>query len=79
VTTAEEVLEKIQEGIDTWEGRVKASGGALSNEKSCWWYIDFSFDHKGDWRYKKMEELEGELTGIDINSTRKAIEATRGK
>jgi hypothetical protein len=30
-TTAEEVLEKIQEGLDTWEGLVKASGGALSN------------------------------------------------
>jgi hypothetical protein len=46
VTTAEEVLEKIEEGLDTWEGLVKASGGALSNEKSCWWYVDFLFDHK---------------------------------
>jgi hypothetical protein len=45
----------------------------LSNEKSCWWYVDFSFDQKGDWRYKKMEELEGELTAIDIDGTRKAL------
>jgi hypothetical protein len=73
VTTAEEVLEKIQEGLDTWEGLVKASGGALSNEKSCWWYVDFSFDHKGDWGYKKMEELEGELTAIDVDGNRKAL------
>jgi hypothetical protein len=47
-TTAEEVLEKIQKGLDTWEGLVKASGGTLSNEKSCWWYVAFSFDHKSD-------------------------------
>jgi hypothetical protein len=40
VTTAEEVLETIQEGLDTWEGLVKASGGALSNEKSCWWEMN---------------------------------------
>jgi hypothetical protein len=35
-TTAEEVLEKIQEGLNTWEGLVRASGGALSNDRSCW-------------------------------------------
>jgi hypothetical protein len=73
VTTAEEVLEKIQGGLDTWEGVVKASGGALSNGKSCWWYVDFSLDHKGDWGYKNMEELEGELTAIDIDGNRKAL------
>jgi hypothetical protein len=73
VTRAEEVLEKIQEGLNTLEVLVKASGGALLNDRSCWWYIDFTFDHKGNWRYKKMEELEGELTAIDINSTRKAV------
>jgi hypothetical protein len=67
VTAAEEVLEKIQEGLNTWEGPVRASGGALSNDKSCWWYIDFSFNHK------KMEELEGKLTAIDIDGTQKAL------
>jgi hypothetical protein len=67
VTAAEEVLEKIQEGLNTWEGPVRASGGALSNDKSCWWYIDFSFDHK------KIEKLEGKLTAIDIDGTQKAL------
>jgi hypothetical protein len=71
--TAEEVLEKIQEGLNTWEGLVRASGGALSNDKSCWWYIDFNFDHKSDWRYQKIEELEGKLTAIDIDGTGKAL------
>jgi hypothetical protein len=70
---AEEVFEKIHEGLNTWEGLVRASGGVLSNDKSCWWYINFTFDHKGDWRYKKMEELEGKLTAIDIDGTRKAL------
>ena len=41
-TMAEEVLEKIQEGLNTCEGLVRASGGALSNDKSCWWYIYFT-------------------------------------
>jgi hypothetical protein len=65
VTTVEEVLEKMQEGLNTWEGLVKASGGSLSNDKSWWWYIDFTFDNKGNWRYRKMEELEGELSAIE--------------
>jgi hypothetical protein len=69
IQEAEEVLEKIQEELNTWEGLVRASGGALSNDKSCWWFIDFTFDHKGDWRYKTMEELEGELTAVDIDGT----------
>jgi hypothetical protein len=70
VTSVEEVLEK---GLDTWEGLDKASGGALSNDKSCWWYIDFIFDHKRGWRHKKMEELEGELTAIDVDGTRRVL------
>jgi hypothetical protein len=73
VTTAEEVLEKMQEGLNTWEGLVKASGGALLNDKSCWWYVDFTFNNKCDWTYKEMEELEGKHTAIDTDGTRKAL------
>jgi hypothetical protein len=32
-----------------------------------------NFDHKGDWRYKKIEELNGLLTAIDMEGTRKAL------
>jgi hypothetical protein len=32
VTMAEEVFEKIHEGLNTWEGLVRASGGVLSND-----------------------------------------------
>jgi hypothetical protein len=44
---AEEVLKKLQEELNTWEGLVKASGGALSNDKSCWWYIELISTTKG--------------------------------
>jgi hypothetical protein len=64
----------MQHGLDTWEGLIRATGGALVNEKSRWWFVDFSFANNGDWRYKTKDELEGELSALDVDGTRKPIQ-----
>jgi hypothetical protein len=32
---------RMQADIDTWEGGLRATGGALKTEKSCWYLIQF--------------------------------------
>ena len=45
--TGMEVLKKMQDGLDLWEGLVSATGGALEVAKSTWWLIDFIWDDAG--------------------------------
>ena len=72
--TATEVLQRMHHGLDTWEALITSTGGALSNEKSRWWFVDFRFNQSGDWSYKKVAELLGGLTTIDIDGVRKPIQ-----
>jgi hypothetical protein len=72
--TTEDILSRMQKGLDSWEGLIRATGGALVNEKSRWWFIDFSFTNNGDWKYKTTAELDGELTAVDIDGKRKPIQ-----
>jgi hypothetical protein len=72
--TATEVLQRMQHGLDTWEGLITSTGRALSNEKSRWWFVDCQFNQSGDWSYKKVAELLGGLTTIDTDGVRKPIQ-----
>jgi hypothetical protein len=54
--TATEVMQEMQEGIDRWEGGLKATGGAIVPEKSWVYPIDFKFDNEGKWEYKKKRK-----------------------
>ena len=58
----EEVMRKMQEAIDRWEGGLKTTGGAIVPSKSWVCPIDFSFDHKGKWKYKPLDEINFEFT-----------------
>jgi len=52
----EDVVEKMQEAVATWEGCLAASGGALSPQKSFWYLIDYRWT--GDkWVYRTKEEM----------------------
>jgi hypothetical protein len=56
-----EVLQKMQDGLDLWEGLVSASGGAIEVAKSRWWLIDFIWDNDGKWRYAAKDDIPAEL------------------
>jgi hypothetical protein len=38
-----QLVSEMQEVVDTWEGGLRASGGALVPEKSYWYLIHFTF------------------------------------
>jgi hypothetical protein len=49
-TSALDTLPLTQEGVDTWEGGLKATGGALVPNKSHWYLIDFVWKNN-EWKY----------------------------
>jgi hypothetical protein len=63
--TATEVMQEMQEGIDRWEGGLKATGGAIVPEKSWVYPIDFNFDNEGKWEYKNKEEIGAQFSVKD--------------
>jgi hypothetical protein len=54
---AQDITAALQQALDTWEGSIRATGGALDPGKSFWYMIDFIWDGKGNWRYAKGAEL----------------------
>ena len=59
----EATLRKAQEAMNTWEGILRATGGAIGvndDTKAFWYFLDFKFI-KGKWKYKNKEELPGKL------------------
>ena len=64
----EEVMEQMQNGINRWEGGLKATGGAIVPNKSWVYPIDFKFDRNGKWQYKKVDEIDFHFTVKDHNN-----------
>jgi hypothetical protein len=56
----------MQQVVDTWEGGLRASGGALVADKSYGWFlIHFIFENNG-WQYTCIDESPGNITIRDI-------------
>ena len=55
------VKDKMQEQIDHWEGGLRATGGALREDKSFWYLIDYEWK-KGKWVYKTIDDTPGDIT-----------------
>ena len=51
-----EFLAEVQRVIDTWQGGLHATGGALAPEKSYWYWIGFRW-HRGQWQYQTADDL----------------------
>ena len=47
----ETVTTNMQKALDTWEGALRATGGAIVPEKSFWYLIGFQWT-EGKWQYK---------------------------
>jgi hypothetical protein len=59
--TTTEVVHKLQQSIDMWEGGLAATGGQLEPSKTFWYNIDFKWSD-GCWRYAQIAELPSELS-----------------
>jgi hypothetical protein len=55
------VPQRIHSGMDTREGGIIVTGGALEPTKSVWYFISFFCD-KGVWRYEMVEETPADIS-----------------
>jgi hypothetical protein len=63
----------LQTSLDTWEGGLKATGGALVPEKTYWYLIDFTWT-AGQWSYKTISDSPGSIFANDLQGCRKEID-----
>jgi len=66
-----EVLQQAQTALDTWEGILRATGGAIGVEdgdKAFWYFLDFKFT-ANEWKYKNSQDLPGELVARNFDDT----------
>jgi hypothetical protein len=60
------LINEMQEVVDTWEGGLRASGGALVPSKSYWYLIHFQFKNNR-WQYSSIQDTPGNLTIRDVS------------
>jgi hypothetical protein len=63
---------KLQQVIDTWEGGLKVTGGALGPEKSYWYLVSFKWNG-GKWSYAPITDTPATLYMNDIQNIRKVV------
>ncbi len=56
----EQVAKHMQSSVSTWEGLLRATGGALVPDKCFWYLIDFKHNN-GKWRYRSRDQIPGSL------------------
>jgi hypothetical protein len=56
----QDVVSRIQQSLNAWEGGIRATGGAIEPKKSHWYLVDFAWKN-GDPVYKKVEETKARL------------------
>jgi hypothetical protein len=61
-----ELVSEMQAVVDTWEGGLRASGGALVPAKSYWYLIHFTFSNN-KWQYSSKDNTPGTLTIRDVS------------
>ena len=79
--STDELIDEAQVALATWEGLIRASGGALAPEKSYWYLIEVE-RKRGKWRYKKISDQPGDLylqnghhrnLRLEVSSAREAL------
>jgi hypothetical protein len=61
----EEVISEMQQSLDTWEGGLHATGGAIAPGKSFWTMVAFHWS-SGNWWHLKNNEAPGNIKVKDI-------------
>jgi hypothetical protein len=63
-----DLIAEMQEVVNTLEGSLHASGGALVPTKSYWFLISFIFE-RNHWRYTRLEECPGVISIQNIDGS----------
>jgi hypothetical protein len=75
LSTAADLIPQMHAVVDTWEGLVRATGGALRDDKSYWYLLDYKFQ-QGRWKYRSKQELKGDID-IKVVDSRRIPHPTR--
>ena len=59
-TPGEDIVDKAQEMATTWEGLLRATGGAINADKSCWYLLDYEWSGT-QWNYRPSLTMPGAL------------------
>jgi hypothetical protein len=59
-TPGEDIVDKAQEMATTWEGLLRATGGAINADKSCWYLLDYTWSGI-QWNYRPSITMPGTL------------------
>ena len=70
----EDMLKATQEAADTWGKGIERTGGAINQEKSCWYHLDYTLNTVRKWIYRKKNDLKGSLWVTDKDGERKLLE-----
>ena len=70
----EDVFRNMQSAIDSWEGGLKTTGGAIRPDKSFAYPISFSFKPSGEYYYDKVEDMHQTLTVKNHEDIREELE-----
>jgi hypothetical protein len=74
-TTGEQIGHEMQVVMDTWEGRIRATSGALEPSKSHWYLINFKWiPQRLRWDYQQKHELPGTLFVRNQKGERELLE-----
>jgi hypothetical protein len=71
-TTGDTVLSEMQKFVTHWEGGLRATGGALRVDKSCWYLIDFIWS-RNKWRYATKDDFPGDIQVRDADGCLKIL------
>lgn len=63
--TIEDIMTRMQEAVNRWEGGLKATGGAIRPDKSFIYPIDFKFNTSGKCEFKTLDEIPYEISVKD--------------
>ncbi len=66
------VIMTLQHAVDVWEGGLKATCGAIVQEKTFWYLIYFKWA-AGKWYYQSISDSPGEISIKDLNGNRKSL------
>ena len=70
-TNGREVAKQMQQAMDTWEGGLHATGGALVPSKSHWYLIDHWWNGN-KWLYMTKEQMPADIEVKEITGLEKS-------
>ncbi len=58
--TFQDLIKSLRDAVNSWEGSLSATSGAIIPQKSYWYLVDFAWSG-GSWRYKRVNECKGDI------------------